>query len=60
MQLTHQVGFLCHAAAGVHGTTYFSLAEVSELVGALLLHVSEKHIDTFAPTHLSQNTAKLA
>ena len=53
------VGFLCHAATGVHGTACSWLPEVSQLVGALLLHVPEKHNDTFAPTHISQNTAKL-
>ena len=56
--LTHQVGLLCHAATGVHGTLCFWLPEVSQLVGALLLHVPEIHNDTFAPTHISQNTPK--
>ena len=57
--LTHQAAFLCHFATRVHGITCFWLAEVSELVGVLVLHVPEKHHDTFAPTQIYQNTAKL-
>ena len=50
---------MCQAATGVHGTACFWLAEVSELVGTVLLHVPGKCNDTFAPTHIPQNTAKL-
>ena len=57
--LTHQVGFMCHAATDGQDTACFWLAEVSELVGALLLHVPEKCHDTFAQTHIPPNTARL-